>query len=223
MSKNFLTPIVLPAGTASSAPLNLQSGTNLSAAAAGAVEYDGAVIYTTPSGRGVSPSMMFYRLNASLAGLNSLSAQTVFGVGVTLAANTVYAFEAVFTMQKSNGTISHTMSLLFGGTATVNNIHYNGIVSLILLNSTNDYSSTTASFWSSITTATLVSASNASATQTRMFTLKGTVSINTGGSFVPQYQLSAGPGGSYTMRAGSYFAIWPIGAAGANTSVGPWA
>ena len=58
-------------------------------------------------------------------------------------------------------------------------------------------------------------------TQTGVF--NGTVSINAGGTFTPQYQLSAAPGGAYSTVAGSYFAIWPIGTAGANTSVGPWA
>jgi hypothetical protein len=51
----------------------------------------------------------------------------------------------------------------------------------------------------------------------------GTVSVNAGGTFIPQYTLSTAPGGAYTTAIGSYLSIWPIGAAGANTSVGTWA
>jgi hypothetical protein len=53
--------------------------------------------------------------------------------------------------------------------------------------------------------------------------IKGTVSINTGGTFIPQYTLSAAPGGAYSTQAGSYIRIAPIGASGSNTSVGAWA
>lgn len=47
--------------------------------------------------------------------------------------------------------------------------------------------------------------------------------INAGGTFIPQYQLSAAPGGAYTTAIGSYFLIYPIGAAGNNTNIGTWA
>ena len=62
-----------------------------------------------------------------------------------------------------------------------------------------------------------------SATNSFMMTYKGTVSINAGGTFIPQYTLSAAPGGAYSTTAGSYFLIYPIGASGANNSVGTWA
>ena len=215
--------LTLAAGTSTLAPLRLQSGSNLSTPTAGAVEYDGSVIYSTPSGRGVSPSMMYYRLNAGLTGLNTLSAQAVFGVGVTLASNTVYAFEAYYSFQKSLGSISHSMGTGFGGTATLNNIAYWSSIAVLSNNSANAVNLPTGSCY-------IINASNvdtgitaAVANYTRIFKISGTVSINAGGTFIPQYTLSAGPGGAYVTRQGSYFAIWPIGAAGANTSVGPWA
>ena len=61
------------------------------------------------------------------------------------------------------------------------------------------------------------------ATATVMFVVKGVVSINAGGTFIPQYTLSAAPGGAYTMQIGGYMKINPIGASGANTNVGVWA
>jgi len=223
MSKNFLTPIVLPAGTASNAPLTLQSGTNLTTAAAGAVEYDGKVLYSTPVARGVSPSMMFYRLNAGLAGANNTTDQKIFGVGVTLQASTVYAFQYTFTVTKTAGANTHNFGLSFGGTATINNILYMGLLSSITATSPPTGNTITSNV-------TINSMSNhnavfniATASRVLSFTLSGTVSINAGGTFIPQYTLSAAPGGAYTTVAGSYFAIWPIGASGSATTVGPWA
>ena len=214
--------LTLAAGTSSLSPLRLQSGANLATAAAGAVEYDGSVIYSTPSGRGVSPSMMYYRLNAGLTGANTTVDQSLFGVGVTLAASTVYAFELNFAMSKASGTTSHTFGINFGGTATVNNIFYNG--------TSNGSNTTPPALILNAASVTVVSTANAtigsSSTQSvflRVFRLSGTVSIDAGGTFVPQYRLSSSPGGAYSTLAGSHFAIWPIGAAGANTSVGPWA
>lgn len=223
MSRNFLTPIVLPAGTASNAPLSLQSGTNLTNAAAGAMEYDGKAFYSTPAERGVSPSMMFYRLNSNRVGSNATGAQSLFGVGVTLGASTVYAFTADFLVSKTAGTTSHILGILFGGTATVNNIFYTAYVTgATVAPPTVGTGTTVAAHLSAVTLANLTSATTASTIQYG-YTYHGTVSVNTGGTFLPQYQLSAAPGGAYSTIAGSFFAIWPIGAAGANTSVGPWA
>jgi hypothetical protein len=223
MSKNFLTPIILPAGTSSNAPLNLQSGTNLTSATAGAMEYDGKVIYSTPTARGVSPSMMTYRLDAFLAGANSTATQKVFGVGVTLAASTVYAFNALYLFNKSTGANLHYFSLSFGGTATVNNIQYQGLCNREASTPTSDYTSQAGSIFAQSKTAFQALASFSGNSQTLQFILNGTVSINGSGTFIPEYTLSAAPGGAYSTLAGSAFYIWPIGAAGANTSVGPWA
>ena len=222
MSRNFLTPVTLPAGTASDAPLNLQAGTNLNTAAAGAVEYDGKVIYSTPAGRGVSPSMMFYRLNSNYAGANSSTAQSLFNVGVTLQAGTVYAFTADFLLSKTAGTSSHTLGILFGGTVALNNIFYTAYVTGATVAPPSVGTGTTVA--SHITTATIanLTAATTAATIQYGYTYHGTVSIDTGGTFIPQYKLSAAPGGAYSTIAGSFFAIWPIGASGANTSVGPW-
>lgn len=214
--------LTLAAGTSSLSPLTLQSGTNLSTAAAGAVEYDGKVVYSTPAGRGVSPSMMLYRLNSGLVGSNVNTAQAVFGVGVTLAASTVYAFEYKFALTKTAGVTSHTIGLGFGGTATVNNIFYCG-TSTGAASTLPDYITSTGFTAITSTSNFTSSAAVGAATNYRTFALTGTVSINAGGTFIPQYTLSAAPGGAYTTITGSFFAIWPIGAAGANTSVGPWA
>jgi hypothetical protein len=214
----------LAAGTTTVAPLDFTAGTNLTTAIAGAMEYDGRVIYATPQGtqRGVVPGAQFFRLNADLVGANVNTAQSVFGVGVTLSASTVYQFEAVYAISKTAGTTSHTVGLGFGGTATVNNIAYdvNYHGDTAAFSSTNQ--SIASSFLQTVSNSTITGAST-SATRFWVFTLTGNLSVNAGGTFIPQYTCSAAPGGAYTTVISSYFLIYPIGASGANTSVGTWA
>lgn len=165
---------------------------------------------------------LFYRLNADLVGANVNTAQSVFGVGVALAGSTVYAFDAVYTITKTTGTNSHTFSTGFGGTATINNIAYK----LIQYQNTSSFTSApTSSSYQFIQTTTATAdqgGSFSSATQYRIVKMQGTVSINAGGTFIPQYTLSAAPGGAYSTVAGSYIKFTPIGAAGSASSQGTW-
>ena len=213
----------LTAGTASLSPLTFQSGTNLTTAAAGAVEYDGKVIYSTPSGRGVSPSMMFYRLNSDVAGSNTSNTQSLFGVTLSLSASTVFAFELSFTLRKTSGTTSHTVDISFAVSSALNNIAYQGFVGTYTSPSTSGLSTSTSNFWSTSVGALTITASNTTLGLLHLVTLRGTLSTNSATTFAPSYSCSIAPGGAYSTKIGSYFAIWPIGAAGANVSVGPWA
>jgi len=177
-------------------------------------------------GTGLVPAEQFYRLNSDLAGANATGAQSVLGVGVTLVGSTVYQFEGVYALSKTAGTTNHTIGYGFGGTATLNNIAY-----------IRNYTWTTNSFapiqtvtdfvpYGYIQTAastTFVNENSTTASIQWIVHLKGTVSVNAGGTFIPQYTLSAAPGGAYTTAQGSYFKISPLGASGSNTSIGTWA
>ena len=217
--------LTVAAGTASLAPLRFQSGTNLTSATTGAMEYDGKVLYSTPVERGVSPSMMFYRLNSGRVGSNFSLAQAVFPTGVSLSANTVYAFDGYYVLQKTSGTNTHTIGTLFYGSATLNNILYGITWTRDNSSATNPSGLSFSAYHQVSTVASSVTLTGfiGSAGQVFCARISGTVSINAAGTFVPGYILSAAPGGAYTTVTGSYFSIWPIGAAGANTSVGPWA
>lgn len=197
----------------------------LQTAAAGVIEYDGKVFYGTPSStqRGVIPDAQFYRLNANLAGANVATAQDVFGVGVTLSASTVYAFDALYFLSKTAGTTSHTIGVGFAGSATINNIIYTGSLPGATTGVTSGVDTTPASIFGTTVSNTTMTPANATANNLRVFGIKGTVSINAGGTFIPQYTLSAAPGGAYSTVAGSYFLIYPIGASGSNINVGTWA
>ena len=205
--------------------LALTSDTLIGTAAAGNLEYSSPIFTGTPVGtqRGIVPTQQYYRLNADVVGLNATSAQSVFGVGVTLSASTVYAFEYYAVFSKSAGTTSHNFGIGFGGTSTVNNVLYGGVWNTTTTSYTAGTVSSPASLDSNSTSNFNVLTAITSAGRTIYFYLRGTVSINAGGTFIPQYTLSAAPGGAYSTVAGSYFRINPLSASGAATNVGTWA
>lgn len=218
-------PIVLDGTSGITTPPITLNSTALGTAVAGELEYDGGELYFTPLGtqRGLIPSAQYYRLNSALVGANATGAQAVFGVGVTLSANTVYAFEQFCPMSKTAGTTSHNVSFLFGGTATVNIIGYTVMRNTGVSSFTNIVSDPQPWVFKQDMTACLVTGARTTAAYYDQTFIKGTVSINAGGTFIPQYQLSAAPGGAYTTAQSSYFLIYPISSAGSNTSIGTWA
>lgn len=175
---------------------------------------------TLPVTTGIIPGLQLYRLNSAYAGSNATGSQNIFPYGVTLVSGKMYNFEAVYSLSKSAGVTSHTFALVFGGTATLNNISYaafgggSGTYNTVALSS-NMLTSTQAS-------ATVFTGNQTNASNMIMARINGSVSVNSGGSFIPQYALSAAPGGAYSTGIGSYFAIYPIGDAGADVSVGSW-
>jgi hypothetical protein len=192
----------------------------LGTAVAGAFDYDGKVFYATPQGtqRGVVPGAQFFRLDSALVGSNVNTAQNLFGVGVTLSSSTVYAFEIVAVLTKTAGTTSHSFQIGFGGAATLNNIFWESLSGAF---STAATVSQTYMGYATTASATSIATAN-TATVYAHIRVAGTVSVNVGGTFIPQYTLSAAPGGAYTTTAGSYVLIYPIGASGANVNVGTW-
>ena len=174
-------------------------------------------------GAGLYLSQQFYRRNTALAGADGTSAQSLLGVGVTLAASTVYEFEIVFALAKTAGTTSHTLALGFGGTATLNNITYQ-LDYRSFDSGTFPPTAASAAFTTLLqsASASVISGAFTNANATHHGSIKGTVSINAAGTFIPQYTLSAAPGGAYTTQIGSYMKIAPIGAAGV-ISQGGWA
>jgi hypothetical protein len=225
LTGSLASTLNLMAGTTTVAPLDFASGTNLTTAIAGAIEYDGKVFYGTPQGtqRGIIPGAQFYRLESSLAGANVATVQSVFGVSVTLSTSTIYAFEAMYYFNKTAGTTSHTLGIGYGGSATLNSVLWGGLSfdgSTVLPTRANAGTSQVAS---ASAANLVVTGANATAAVTAFISIKGIVSINSGGTFTPQYTLSAAPGGAYSTMANSYFLIYPIGASGANVNVGTWA
>ena len=202
----------------------LTSETLSSPAAAGQIEYTSPIFAATPIGtqRGIIPTQQYYRLNADLAGANVSTVQSLFNVGVTLSASTVYEFEIVFDLSRSAGSTSHTIALGFAGTATVNNILYQGYYNQLASATPSGVSNSAGSFVVNAASSTVLTVA-ITTNNTTYFIVKGTVSVNAGGTFIPQYTLSAAPGGAYSTYAGSFIRINPLSASGAATNVGTWA
>jgi hypothetical protein len=211
---------VLNPGNVSAAPLSFASGNLLTTATAGSIEYDGQGFYGTPSGalRGIIPGMQYFCINSNRSYPVGSGTNSVFGVGVTLSSGTVYVMEAEMVFSRS-ASAANIVSFGFGGTATVNNIlycaeciHSSSTIPLVDSSSSAAFSTTTAM------TALMASANF----QTVTLWLRGTVSVNAGGTFIPQQSQNT-PTAFYTLQAGSFFSIYPIGASGSNISIGSWA
>jgi hypothetical protein len=171
---------------------------------------------------GLVPGELIYRLNTAYVGTATTSAQSFLGVGVTVSGSTVYQFEGLFAISKSATASSHNFQLGFGGTATINNIAYEQFSTASSITSFND-TTNGAIYAGFIQTATATTVgSPSSAVVYKVVLMKGTVSINAGGTFIPQYTTSVSVG-PYTTAIGSYFKLSPMSASGANTSIGTWA
>jgi len=207
--------------TANTAPLKFNSGTNLTTAEAGAMEYNGSLLFMTPTGtaRALSPTKYFYRKNTSTSLNNVTGAQSWLGLtsGVTLAANTIYHFCGEFQLSTTT-TSAHTEAHGFAlTTATVTNISY----SIVRRQNQTTAQQIFANYFTA-TTATAVT--NAiSTTQNAHYRIEGTIAIGTGGQVNPQITFNtAGPGAGSTIAIGAWIQFTPIGATGSNVSIGTW-
>ena len=214
----------LPAGTATASPQKLSSGTNLTTPEAGAIEYDGKVKYFTPvaSNRGVALSTHFIALSADFMGSDVNTPQPVFNAStngtITLPASTTYEMDALYVISRSAGTTTHNLGILFGGTATITSIAY-----IATFSNAPTVVITTVAKVVPITVATLalLIANISDATEEITIRLKGLVRINGAGTFIPQIQYSAAPGGAPTFRANSFLKLTPLGD-NTVTNVGNW-
>jgi len=143
--------------------------------------------------------------------------------GVNVSASTVYGFEAVYMLSRTAGAATgHGIFTAFGGSATVNNIAYY----VTSFGSASGFNQVLQSNFNTglinQTTATLVTG-NYTGIVYEPIILRGTVSINAAGTFVPLQQTNNAPGtAGYGNNAGSFFYIYPIGASGSNLSIGNW-
>lgn len=168
---------------------------------------------------------LYYRLNADRALQNLSTAQDIFGVGVSLAANTVYEFECVISVTRSPSVFAtHFPSFGLAGLSglTVNNVGYyaNTLFSQLASDPPDSCRYVT-------TTAATQIAPSISTDITALYIyslIRGTISINAAGILKPQITFSAAPGSGsfYTVKLGSFFKIRRVGASGSNTSIGTW-
>lgn len=213
-------PFTPAAGTTSLAPILFQTGTNLTTATAGAVEFDGKAFYATSvaSSRQVVDTEQFVAATTVVALSNSsTAAQAIFAAAndtLTLAASTSYFFEAFVYL--THGATSHTTAFGFGGAASFTSILYSSTI----------WTSAVATIATASSNLEVVSANatvlNAASTDaSTKIRLRGIIRVNGGGTIIPQVTFSAGPTGTCQTETNSYFRVWPVGS---NTvaAVGNW-
>lgn len=232
--------IVLPAGTATTAPLTFTSGTNLTTAAAGALEFDGTAFYATAvaSSRQQMDAEQYIIATANSTtynntGLDSSSAAAVFtsvtnsGIttgAVTLVAGKTYIFEFLYNLTNT-GTTSHTWGTSFGGGATFSAGTNYQVFGISGTTANTPASGGLSGFYSGTSPSTNVVCTAASTSATEQVAIygSGTFVINAGGTVIPQLKASARPGATgtpgVTVLAGSCFRIWEMGSA---NYVGNW-
>ena len=190
------------------------------------VSADGSVVITNPAGVAGDINLsaqadLIHVLASAHAGADVNTAQDLFPLDITLDANSVYQYEMVFAQVKSAGATTHRMRYLWGGTVGVTAIQRNfymswdsGSPAASSLAWAGNYTSTAEQeFTNNIAAASVVT----------WMQERGVIITSTAGTFIPQYRLTAAPGGAYSTRAGSYFRLRKVGAAGGDIAVGPWA
>jgi len=211
------------AGSASQPPIKFTSGTSTTSASPGALEYDGVVLYGTPTtGRGVLQAEQFISLVTDYTANDSTSAQKVFNSptngAVSLDSNTTYFFEAQYVIAPSINMSATTLSTLFAVTGTLSSIRYLADTTTGLSPGPLSMSRTQVA---AVAATPITSAAPGGAATNFTVRLQGMIRTNTAGTLTPQMQFSSTPGSAPIVRANSFFRITPVGN-GSVTSVGAW-
>ncbi len=216
-------------GTTSAPPIDLRSGSLLnSGTIGGAIEYDGNVAYlapnststlTTNGGRGLLPSRHFYALSATRTlTAGSTTAQSLFGVGLSLAASTTYEIEIVGQATfVTNTAVANSISVITSYTnlpTSTNPFVVGGV----------DNGTTSSKFLSGLPLTGLIYTTPATAS-TYNVNFRVTGLVRTAASttvLTPQIILSVNNTTSFTVTNNSFVKITPVGTSAMN-SIGAWA
>lgn len=169
-----------------------------------------AVVTAHVAGSLVGPQRFFRILDADSNGADTTNAQPWFPSrgSVYVHVRGTYAFSGLLHMTRSLGTNSHTTSLLFGGTAGVGSIRYEAVCN------TGDTAASEAGnvLLGSATTALVVKGDSTDQNEVvRVEILRGIVRFGSPGTFIPQFQYSAAPGGAPAVQENSHFILDYLG------------
>lgn len=213
----------LAAGTTTTNPLSFASGTNLTSAVNGSMEYDGNALMFTPSSssRGFIPTNQFVALTADYTLTSATTSQKIFNQpsngSLTVTASTRYFFEMLLYLTTMSATSGNALiNILGAGTATLTSALWSAFGA-----------DTTTPLTPVAAVGTLVASSSSAAsiftagTGTGLYIRAGgQFRVNAGGTLIPS--LSLVTANAAVVKADSYFRCWPASAA-ATTSIGAWA
>jgi len=208
----------LAAGTATIPPLTIVSGTNLTTAAAGAVEYDGTVFYASPaaSTRSIIAAEQYTVLTSTYVLTSQTAAQKLFNTStngaVTLPVGN-YQFECFFSLSSLSATSGTFGFALVGGAgpATFTQSYYCEAQKPITSNAT------AAAPFTTYNTAANVALTTANTNTTGFAFIRGYINVTVAGTVVPQ--VSLGVANAAVVGVGSYFKISPLST---GNIVGNW-
>jgi hypothetical protein len=220
-NKTLTAPVISAHSATAGTATKITSGTVMTTAEAGALEYDGKAFYMTPntSNRAVNAVAHIISQTADYTGTNANTVQKVFNTStngaITLPASTSYLMEGIYHIH-TTGTTSHSLGISFGGTATLTSIGYHASAT----NAATEALGAPQTIWISVATNTTVTSAVATASH-HTIVIKGIVRVNASGTFIPQYTWSAAPGVAGVTLANSYLLLIPIGSNTAG-SIGNW-
>lgn len=174
---------------------------------------------TVLSGTGYVPTCFEARQTSNFTGVSQNTVQPVFETAqdvFTAQASTTYDFEAVYLF--SHGAVSHSVGLSFelAGGCTLTSITYStlGWVTAVGTQTSSQTSNV-------VQVATNVAMNAAGANATENIIIKGSISVNAGGTITPSYTFSTAPTGTVLTLTGSYIKFCPKGT-NTYTSIGPF-
>lgn len=180
--------------TANTSPLKLTTGTSLTVAEAGAIEYTTPQLFFTNDGG--QRQELFQgqqsRVSTQFDKTNDVSLANITGLTATLVAGKTYRFTAkLFTTSNVGGGVQFAI----GGTATATNIIYDGL--------TTDAGLTTQGRGTALATAvgavTAVTAASC--------VIAGTITVNAAGTLTVQFAQNASNGTASSVLVGSTFVV----------------
>jgi hypothetical protein len=214
--------VLLAAGGTADAPLKFQSGTNLTTAEAGAIEYDGATFFATASAarRCVVPMLSWIVALSDRALTNDTSTQKIFNSpsnGALDLATGRYFFELLLCVTGMSATSGNAQFSVVGGgtaTATVGRMQTVGVD-----NSSADGSLFTLNGQNVSGVATGTNSQTAGTGTAMAQIIFGTFAVSSAGTIIPSIKLLNAS--AATVKAESYFKCWRAGAHDA-ASGGAW-
>ena len=173
--------------------------------------------------------MQMYQLNTDFSRSATITTiQSLFGAGllskvVSVQAGTRYQYEINATISKA-GLVATAIQYALGGTATLTAHDYEVISTFPALaitpTASNLMQNRVVSAFSTLVTVTAASAAAAAAATLR---IRGSFDVSVAGTIDFSFGLSvAQAASSLVVVAGSNVALWPVGAAGADTQIGNW-
>jgi hypothetical protein len=211
-------PVTIGAGTASIQPILLTSGTNLTTAVAGSIEYDGSVGYFTSVGvqRGVWMAEQIAILAASYTLTSQTAAQKMFDTtvspnGAISLSVGFYEFECGFGLS-SMSTTSGSFGWTLGGAAT--------FTTTWISSAKSGTAATAGTANITYNTGANTSLVTANTTGLGQCTITGIISVTVAGTIIPQISLTVAA--AAVVATNSYFKIRKISGTTTAQATGNW-